>query len=114
MTDETTTSGTSIGDVFRALLTGLESSIFSLVASVIATFVPQFVSVTGTDLLTIGNNFRLFLSAIGNGTPWGQTLADMMTADWNATEGAAKQIGIDFAEAVATVLETAGLLPQGK
>lgn len=108
------TPDTSFGDIFSSLLHGLESSIFTMVLGVVTAFLPQFSKVSLDDLNIIANNFRLFLSAIGGGTPWGQALADMLTADWNAVEDSAKELASDFAETVATVLETAGLLPQGK
>ena len=85
-----------------------------MVLGVVTAFLPKFSEVTMADLQIIANNFRLFLVAISGGTPWGQALADMMTADWNAVEDGAKELATDFAETVATVLETAGLLPQGK
>lgn len=108
------TASLSILDIFKSLLSGLESGIFTMVLSVVTVFLPQFASVSLDDLNIIGNNFRLFLVAIGGGTPWGQALADMLTANWNSVEESAKTLATDFAEAVATVLDTAGLLPQGK
>lgn len=107
-------ASTSFGDIFSTLMHGLESGIFTMVLSVVTAFLPEFSKLTMDDLNTIANNFRLFLVAIGGGTPWGQALADMLTADWNAVEDSAKTLASDFAETVATVLETAGLLPQGK
>ena len=108
------TAGTTVTSVFGSILTGIEGSIFNLVLSVIAIFMPQLAALTANDLNTIGNNFRSFLSAIGTGTPWGQALSDMMTADWNTVEDSAKQVAIDFASAVATALEKMDLLPQGQ
>lgn len=108
------TPDTSITSVFDNILSGLETSIFTLVGFVLATFMPQFVTVSTNDLVIIGNNFRAFLVAIGGGTPWGSALADMMTADWNAVDEGAKTIALDFSEAVATALEKFGVLPQGK
>lgn len=108
-------SGTnSFGTLVTSLLSGLEGGIFSMVLSVMTLWVPQLASLTATDLTTIGNNFRAFLVAVQNGTPWGTALADMMTADWNAVQDEAKMAAIDFASDVATTLETAGLIPQGK
>jgi hypothetical protein len=110
----TASSGSSINSVFSSILSGLESGIFSMVLSVLTVFLPKFINLGMDELTVIGNNFRLFLNAIGGGTPWGQALADMMTADWNELTEDGKQAAIDFAESVATVLETAELLPQGK
>lgn len=108
------TGSSTVTVVFDAILGGLENGIISIVGFVLAIFLPQLSGLGADALTTIGNNFRLFLTAIGNGTPWGTALADMMTADWNEVEGDAKQAGIDFAEAVANALEKAGLIPQGK
>lgn len=104
----------TFGSVVSSLLSGLESDIFSMVLSVVTAFMPEFVKLTLADLNVIGNNFRLFLVAIGGGTPWGTALSDMLTGDWNAVSDNAKALAADFSETVATVLETAGLLPQGK
>jgi hypothetical protein len=113
-TPAASTGGNPFTGILNSILTGLESGIVSVVGFVLAIFMPQLIGLSSQAVTTIGNNFRLFLTAVGNGTPWGTALADMMTADWNEVEGDAKQIGIDFAESVATALEKAGLIPQGK
>lgn len=112
MTD--TPAAPSFGDIFSTLLHGIEGTIFTMVLGVVTAFLPQFAKVSLADLNIIANNFRLFLVAVGGGTPWGEALADMLTADWNSVEDSAKELASDFAETVATVLQTAGLLPQGK
>lgn len=117
MTDETNdivVAGVDVSTVFNNILSGLETSVFTIVGFVLASFMPKFLALTANDLLVIGNNFRLFLTAIGNGTAWGSALADMLTEDWNDVEESAKMAATDFADAVATALENAGLLPQGK
>lgn len=114
MSSTNNTTLSSIPTVFTSILSGLESAAFGIVLSVLTLFMSDFAKVGLAGLVTIGNNFRIFLAAIGTGTPWGQALADMMTADYNEVEADGKQVAIDFAEAVATALETAGLLPQGK
>lgn len=101
---------TSIASIFGSLLNGLESVVFGIVASVVAAFVPQLMDVSENDLVVLGNNFRTFLQEIGSGTPWGEALANMMTADWNDVADGVKTLGTDFAEAVATALEKAGLI----
>lgn len=110
----TGSSNSSVLNVLNGVLSGVENSILSFVLGIVAVFMPQLATLTEEELVTVGNNFRSFLVACGNGTPWGQALADMMTADWNSMESTGQKIAIDFAEAVATVLEQAGLLPQGK
>ena len=109
-----TSTPSSVVTILSSILSGLESGILAFVTSVIAIFLPKLIVLTTQDLTVIGNNFRLFLKAIGGGTPWGQALSDMLTGDWNETSADAKAVAGDFAEAVATVLETADLLPQGK
>lgn len=104
----------SVVTVLNSVLSGIENSILAFVLSIVAVFMPKLATLTESELVTVGNNFRLFLAAIGTGTPWGTALADMMTADWNSVESTGQEIAIGFAEAVATVLEQAGLLPQGK
>jgi hypothetical protein len=104
----------TVSSVFDNILSGLESGIFAIVLGVLSVFMPKMISLGANDLLVIGNNFRLFLTAIGSGTPWGQALSDMLTADWNSVEASAQEVGTDFAEAVATALEQYGVLPQGK
>lgn len=111
---QTGTTTNSFGTLVSNLLSGLEGGIFSMVLSVLTLWVPQFVNVTSEDLTTIGNNFRAFLVAVQGGQTWGSALADMLTADWNAVQDDAKTAAIDFASDVATTLETAGLIPQGK
>ena len=101
----------NFGAIIANLLAGLEGDIFDLVLAVTSAWFPQLSQLSANDLLVIGNNFRLFLAAVGKGTPWGQALADMMTADWNTVEDSAKTAAIDFASDVATALETKGLIP---
>ena len=108
------TAPLSVSSVIDSIMSGIEGAVFGVVLAVLTVFVPKLVQVSANDLLIIGNNFRLFLVAAGNGTPWGQALADMMTADWNAVDEGGKEIATDFAEAVATALEKFGVLPQGK
>lgn len=105
------TAPLSVSSVIDSIMSGIEGAVFGVVLAVLTVFVPKLVQVSANDLLIIGNNFRLFLVAAGNGTPWGQALADMMTADWNAVSDSAKQAAIDFAEDVATVLEKVGIIP---
>jgi hypothetical protein len=104
-------ASSSVADVLNNILYGLESGLVSIVVGAVAIFMPQLVGLSEQALLAIGNNFRAFLAAVDRGTPWGEALADMMTADWNEVEGDAKQAAIDFAEAVAIALEKAGLIP---
>ena len=108
------TSTLSVSSVIDSIMSGLEAAIFGVVLAVLTAFIPKLVTLNANDLLAIGNNFRAFLVAIGNGTPWGQALSDMLTADWNDVSDSAKEVGTDFAEAVATALEKYGVLPQGK
>jgi hypothetical protein len=107
-------SGLSVSTVLKSVLSGLESGIVTVVTSVAGIFVPDLVKLTEDEIVIIGNNFRAFLTEIGNGTPWGEALSNMLTADWNSVKDEGKQIAADFAEAVATVLENLGLIPQGK
>jgi hypothetical protein len=104
----------TVASVIDNIMSGLETAIFGVVLAVLTVFIPKLVALGANDLLVIGNNFRAFLVVIGNGTPWGQALADMMTADWNEVENDAKEVATDFAEAVATALDKFGVLPQGK
>ena len=97
--------------IFSEILSGLESSVASMVLGVLAIYMPQLASLAASDFRIIAANFRKFLDAALSGTPWGQALADMMTADWNAVSDSAKQAAIDFAEDVATVLEKVGIIP---
>lgn len=109
-----TVTGSSFGSIITNLVTGLEGGIFTIVLAVAAAWFPQLAQLSASDLLMIGNNFRLFLSAVSGGTPWGTALADMMDADWNAVSDSAKMVAIDFASDVATALEANDLIPQGK
>jgi hypothetical protein len=102
---------TSFGTFILNVLDGLGADIFDVALAVSAVWFPQLSNLTTTDLSTIGNNFRLFLVAVQGGTPWGQALADMMTADWNTVADSAKMAAIDFASDVATALEAKGLIP---
>jgi len=103
-----------VGKVLSELLYGLEASAVAIVSSIVAIFVPHFLTMAEDDMKQIGDAFRLFIDDIGKGKPWGEALADMMTRDYNAVSDDGKQIAIDFAEAVAIALEKAGFLPQGK
>lgn len=101
----------SNSSIFQTILGQAESAIVALVLGVIAIYMPQFASITSNGLATIGKNFQAFLhNTIINGTPWGQALADMLTADWNEVVEDEKQLAIDFATDVATVLQKAGLI----
>jgi hypothetical protein len=104
----------SVPSILNSILYGLESGLVAVVTAVLAIFIPQLMSLSEHALITIGNNFRGFLAAVDRGTPWGEALADMMTADWNEVEGDAKQAAIDFAEAVAVALAKAGIIPDNK
>lgn len=104
----------SFSTVINKVVVGVESSIFDLTLSVASAWFPQLQQLAAEDLDVIGNNFRLFLHDVGTGRPWGEALAGMLTADWNAVENSAKQAAIDFAADVATALAAKGLIPQGK
>lgn len=104
----------SIAAIFAQLLSGLESSIVGVVTAVISAFIPQLAQLPEEVLTQLADNFRAFLDAVAKGTPWGQALADMMTADWNDVEEDAKAVAVEFASTVATVLHAMGLIPQGK
>lgn len=102
-------NNTTVSSIISSLLTGLENGVMALVMGVLAVFMPQLLELSAQDFATVAANFQKFLAAIEAGTPWGQALADMLTADWNAVEDSGKQAAIDFAEAVGTILEKAGL-----
>ena len=104
----------NVAAILASMLSGLESGIVTIVTAVLGIFIPELAKCTAATLVVIGNNFRAFLSAIASGTPWGEALADMMTADFNEISDDEKQLAIDFSEAVATALEKAGMIPQGK
>lgn len=104
----------SFSHIINSVLMGLESGIFDTALAVASVWFPQLSGLSAQALSVIGNNFRLFLHDVGNGRPWGEALAGMMTADWNEVEADAKQAAIDFAEDVATALAAKGLIPQGK
>lgn len=114
MTDTPAETGSTVSHVIDNIMSGLESAIFGVVLAVLTVFMPKLIALGTNDLIVIGNNFRAFLVRIGNGTPWGEALADMLTADWNEVENDAQEIATDFAEAVATALDKFGVLPQGK
>lgn len=108
------TPGSSVSTVIENIMSGIEGAVFGIILAVLTVFMPQLIALTAKDLLALGNNFRAFLVKVGGGTPWGEALADMLTADWNEVSEDAKEVGTDFAEAVATALEKFGVLPQGK
>jgi hypothetical protein len=100
----------SLPTILNSLLSSVESAAIGVVTAIIVAFLPDLSSVSLKTLETIAKNFQTFLADAIGGKPWGEALADMLTADWNEVEDEAKTLATDFAEAVATALEKAGLI----
>lgn len=99
----------NISTIITSILTGLESKLGGVVMAVLAVFMPQLVTVSEQDFQVIATNFSTFIRAITSGTPVGQALADMLTADWNEVQADAKTIATDFADAVGKALQALGI-----